>query len=189
MKIGIFGGSFNPPHKMHKQIALELIEKGYVNQVIYVPTGNKYQKKDLIQAKERLEMLRLMTSNYDNLLTSDYEIKNILTYTYQTLDYFKSIYPHDEIYFICGTDNLQELPTWRNYEYILNNYKIIAIVRDNANIKDIVKYLNTDNIIITKIQTQSISSTIIRNSLKEKHYSEYLDNEVMNYIRKRKLYY
>ena len=176
MKIGIFGGSFNPPHKMHKQIALELIEKGYVNKVIYVPTGNKYNKKDLIDANE-------------NLLISDYEIKNVLTYTYQTLDYFKNLYPNDKIYFICGTDNLRELTTWKNYEYILNNYKIIAIARYNDNIKDIVKDLNTNNIIISKIITQNISSTKIRNSLKQRKYTLDLDNGVMSYIKKRKLYY
>ena len=45
MKIGIFGGSFNPPHKMHKKIAKVLIKKGYVDKVIFVPTGMKYEYK------------------------------------------------------------------------------------------------------------------------------------------------
>ena len=45
MKIGIFGGSFNPPHNMHKNIALDLIKNKYLDKVIYVPTGNKYNKK------------------------------------------------------------------------------------------------------------------------------------------------
>ena len=46
MRIGIFGGSFNPPHKKHKNIAIELIQKNYIDKIIYVPTGNKYNKKD-----------------------------------------------------------------------------------------------------------------------------------------------
>ena len=46
MKIGIFGGSFNPPHNMHKNIALELIEHGYLDKVIYVPTGDSYEKNN-----------------------------------------------------------------------------------------------------------------------------------------------
>ena len=45
MKIGIFGGSFNPPHNMHENIALNLIANGYVDKVIYVPTGDNYNKK------------------------------------------------------------------------------------------------------------------------------------------------
>lgn len=188
MKIGIFGGSFNPPHKMHKRIALELIKKEYVEKVIYVPTGNKYSKKDLIDAKERFKMLKIMTQNNENLLVSNYELKNVLTYTYQTLDYFKSLYPNDEICFICGTDNLQEITTWRNYNYILDNYKIFVIKRNNDNIENIMNSVNTKNIIIININAKDLSSTSIRKSLKEDGYSFDLDDEVMDYIRKRKLY-
>ncbi len=188
MKIGIFGGSFNPPHKMHKKIALELIKNGYVDQVIYVPTGNKYNKKDLIDAKDRLEMLKIMTRNNENLSVSDYELKNTLTYTYQTLDYFQSIYPNDEIYFICGTDNLKELTTWNHYKHILNNYKIVVIERDNDNVEDIIKSLNSKNIIIGKIDSRNISSTKIRNNLKENQDFFDLDDEVISYIKEKNLY-
>ncbi len=188
MKIGIFGGSFNPPHKMHKKIALELIKKEYVEKVIYVPTGNKYSKKDLIDAKERLEMLRIMTQNNENLLVSDYELKNILTYTYQTLDYFKSLYPNAKVCFICGTDNLQEITTWKNYNYILNNYKILVIKRNNDNVENIMNSVNTRNIIIIDINAKDLSSTSIRKNLKENGYTFDLDDEVMDYIRQRKLY-
>ena len=100
MKIGIFGGCFNPPHKMHKSIALELIMNHYLDKVIYVPTGNKYNKTSLIDAKHRYNMLKLMTDDNTTLDVSDYELKNTLTYTYQTLDYFKDKYKKDEIYFI-----------------------------------------------------------------------------------------
>ncbi len=188
MKIGIFGGSFNPPHKMHKKIALDLIKRGYVEKVVYVPTGNKYNKKDLIDAKERLKMLKIMTKDNNNLLVSDYELKNVLTYTYQTLDHFKRIYPNDEIYFICGTDNLQEIKTWRNYEYILDNYKLLVIKRNNDNPKSIMSSLNTKNIIIININAKDLSSTNVRKSLKEVGYSDDLDDEIMVYLRNRKLY-
>ena len=186
MKIGIFGGSFNPPHKMHKKI--DLIKRGYVEKVVYVPTGNKYNKKDLIDAKERLKMLKIMTKDNNNLLVSDYELKNVLTYTYQTLDHFKRIYPNDEIYFICGTDNLQEIKTWRNYEYILDNYKLLVIKRNNDNPKSIMSSLNTKNIIIININAKDLSSTNVRKSLKEVGYSDDLDDEIMVYLRNRKLY-
>ena len=79
MKIGIFGGSFNPPHKMHKNIALNLIKNKYLDKVIYVPTGNKYNKKDLIDAMDRYNMLKIMIEGYKNLELSNYEIKNTLT--------------------------------------------------------------------------------------------------------------
>ena len=187
MKIGIFGGSFNPPHKMHKQIAIELIQKGYVHQVIYVPTGDPYQKKDLIAAKERLEMLKIMTRDQKNLFVSDYELQNHLTYTYQTLDYFQSMHPHDEIYFICGTDNLRELKTWKSYEYILSHYHLLVIQRNNDSLEKIRKDFNTPHITLCEIKTQNISSTQIRNGLK-RNESLSLDSEVLAYIKKRNLY-
>lgn len=95
MKIGIFGGCFNPPHNMHKKIALDLINNNYLDKVIYVPTGNRYNKKDLIDVKYRIEMLKLMCMDNNNLEGSDFELKNNLVYTYQTLDYFKMEYPDD----------------------------------------------------------------------------------------------
>lgn len=61
MKIGIFGGSFNPPHKAHFQIAKEILNQGLVDRIIFVPTGNRYNKKDLIPNKYRYEMLKMMT--------------------------------------------------------------------------------------------------------------------------------
>ena len=60
MKIGIFGGTFNPPHNMHKNIAVNLIKNNYLDKVIFVPTGNRYNKKDIIDFKDRYNMVKLM---------------------------------------------------------------------------------------------------------------------------------
>ena len=183
MKIGIFGGCFNPPHNMHKSIALDLINKNYLDKVIYVPTGDKYNKKELVEASHRYNMVKLMIENNPNLLVSDYEIKNKLTYTYQTLDYFKNKYPNDEIYFICGSDNLLELNTWRNYDYIINNYKILVIKRNRFDKVKINK-----NIILTDISMNDISSTMIRKDLNYILKNNNLDIKIYNYIKENKLY-
>ncbi len=188
MKIGIFGGCFNPPHKMHKNIALELVNNKYLDKVIYVPTGNKYNKTDLISDVDRFNMLKLMCQNSSNLDVSDYEFKTTLTYTYQTLDYFKSIYPNDDIYFICGADNLKEIDTWREYKYILENYKIIVINRNNIDLTCLInKYEQyKKNITIANIRTEELSSTKIRSILKDAPLEEilnYIDKEVYKYIK------
>lgn len=189
LKIGIFGGSFNPPHNMHKKIGLELIEKGYLDKVIYVPTGDKYQKKDLIDATKRYEMISVMIENSDDLSVSDYEIKNKLTYTYQTLSHFNHEYPKDEIYFVCGSDNLLELDTWNNYHYILDKYKILVIRRGEDEIEEKMK--EYPNIIKTDITMSNLSSTKIRNLIKEQDLEELstkLDLSVIEYIQKENLY-
>lgn len=189
MRIGIFGGSFNPPHNMHKKIGLELIEKGYLDKVIYVPTGDKYQKEDLIPAMKRYEMIKLMIKDSHDLSVSDYEIKNKLTYTYQTLSYFHHLYKDDEIYFICGSDNLLEFNTWNNYHYILDKYKILVIQRGEDEIEKITK--EYPNVIKTDITISNLSSTKIRELIKENNREELstkLDSSVIEYIKKENLY-
>lgn len=190
MKIGIFGGSFNPPHKMHKNISLELISNGYLDKVIYVPTGDNYKKKDLILFKTRYDMVKLMILDNKNLLVSDIGNKSC-EYTYQVLDYFKGVYKQDDIYFICGSDNLNEFDTWKNYEYILGNYKLLVIKRNSDNIDHIMKKYDKykENIIISNIKEKYLSSTIIRNSIKNnKNMNELLDDKVYEYIKRKKLY-
>lgn len=184
MRIGIFGGSFNPPHNEHRNIALNLIENNYVDKVIYVPTGNNYKKKTLINESHRYEMIKLMIKGYNNLELSDYELNSELVYTYQTLKHFKDIYKEDDIYFICGADNLKEITTWKNYNEILNNYKILVIGRNNINLNSIKEM--SLNIIDTNISVSNLSSTYIRNNIQNSN--KYLDKEVYEYIKNNKLY-
>ena len=188
MKIGIFGGSFNPVHNMHKNMALELIDKGYLDMVVYVPTGDKYEKRDLINFKDRLNMLKLMIVYNDKLDVSDIGNSHNYQYTYQVLDYFKNIYSDDEIYFICGSDNLEYFDTWMEYEYIFKNYKLLVIKRNGSNIDNILnKYVEyIDRIVITDIEENNISSTYIRNNLDKS--LGYLDDNVYRYIKKKRLY-
>ena len=192
MKIGIFGGSFNPPHKMHKKIAISLIKKHYVDKVIFVPTGSKYKyKNNLLSDKVRLEMLELMCKDNNNLEVSDYELKEKVVYTYETLDYFKNKYKNDEIYFICGTDNLSYIDKWQRGKYLLSNYKLLIIKRNSFEITSILeKYKDyKDNIIVTDIEENEISSTKIREMIyNNKRAETYLDKDVSDYITRNKLY-
>ena len=192
MKIGVFGGSFNPPHKLHLNIGLELVNKQYVDKVIYVPTGSKYKyKNNLLPDKNRLEMLEILTKTQEYLDVNDYELKDEVVYTCETLAYFKELYPNDEIYFICGADNLSYIDKWKNGEKILNNYKIIAMKRKGEDIEELLKkfvdYQN--NIIVADVEQQDISSTDIREKLKNnENVLDVLDKDVYEYIRKNKLY-
>ena len=185
MRIGIYGGSFNPPHLGHRDLALKLLFKNCIDKVIYVPVGDSYLKKDLIAFAYRFQMLKILFINNNNIDVSDYEAGGNLVYTYQTLDYFKERYKNDEIYFICGSDNLKNLNYWKNYEYIIKNYRLLVVLRD----KDIFENILNDNIIITDLMVTNISSTLIRNKLKQgEGCSDYLDESVYNYIKENNLY-
>lgn len=193
MKIGIFGGSFNPPHKMHLNIVEELLNEKVLDKVIIVPTGLHYSyKNNLVSNEHRYNMLKLMTKHNDKIEISDFEFKDEEIHSYDTLEYYKNIYKNDTIYFVCGLDNISYVDKWYKGEYLLNNYKFLVITRDTNNLDEILlKYEKyKDNIIITNIKSNTISSSYIREELKNKNsdLTAYVDQEVLNYIKENNLY-
>lgn len=193
MKIGIFGGSFNPPHKMHLNIVEELLNEKILDKVIIVPTGLHYSYKNNLASNEhRYNMLKLMTKHNDKIEISDFEFKAEEIHSFDTLEYYKNIYKNDTIYFVCGLDNISYVDKWYKGEYLLNNYKFLVITRDTNNLDEILlKYEKyKDNIIITNIKSNNISSSYIRDELKEKNYNlnDYLDQKVIDYIKENNLY-
>ncbi len=188
LKIGIFGGSFNPPHKSHIKIAKELIYKNYVDKLIFVPTASNYEKEDLVNINHRINMLNLTVNNKSMNVSNISD--NGCFYTYQVLDYFKKMYPNDELYFITGTDNLSYFKTWKRYRYILNNYHVIVIDRDN-NIDSLLSEFKRykDKIVVANIKIKAMSSTLIRSLINDnKSILKYVEKDVDNYIKTNGLY-
>ena len=191
MKIGIFGGSFNPPHKRHEEMAKFLLDR-YVDKIIFVPTGSNYEyKNNLISNEHRFNMVKLVANKYDNMEVSDFEMKDEVIYTWQTLDYFRDLYQSDEIYFICGSDNLSYVDKWKRGEYLLKNYKFLVIDRNTNRINDFIKRFSEykDNILLVEMELSNLSSTYIRkNVLKKQEIIRFLDKDVYEYIIKNSLY-
>ena len=192
MKIGIFGGCFNPPHKMHIEIATNLIKQGILDKVIFVPTGNNYTKAELVDIEQRVAMLNLLIDK-ENMEVSDISSNINYSYTFQVLDYYKTKYKDAQIFFICGTDNLKEFKAWKNYEYILSNYKLLVVARNGDNVDKIIqeytKYV--DNIYVASIEENLVSSTLIRKALKQGnngYVQKQLDSKVIEYIENKGLY-
>lgn len=194
MKIGIFGGSFNPPHKMHENIGKQLIEKGYLDKVIYVPTGEEYKyKSNLLPNELRFQMLKIITDKCASFGISNFEFQDKEIYTYETIRHFKEKYPADEIYFICGADNLSYIDKWEKGEAILKNDKIIAVARNTDNLDEILSRYQkfSPSIEIATINPIDLSSTDIRELIKNSDYEtlkKYLDSDVLDYIIKNNLY-
>ena len=192
MKLGIFGGSFNPPHNMHTDIANYMIKQQYVDKVVFVPTGSKYAyKNNLIEEEHRLNMLQILSDKNENIMVSDYELKSEVVYTIDTLKYFRELYPNDEIYFICGLDNFSYIDKWKNGKEILNNYKIIVINRDGNNLNELLDKFNEykDNIIVSNMEMKNISSTYIRDNIEDiAKVRDFIDKDVLRYIQENNLY-
>lgn len=188
MKIGIYGGSFNPVHNMHTQIVNNLLDKGYVDKVIILPTGNYYKKSNLLKGEERIRMLELAFKCDSRVSVCDYEFKNNLISTYRSLDYLQELNPDDELYFVMGADNLLSFHTWKKYEYILDNYNLIIIDRNDIEVsKEIDAYSKYRGkfIVAKDVLTSGISSSFIRDSFYNNNninYLEYLNKDVYEYI-------
>lgn len=122
MKLGILGGTFDPPHNGHLMLAEQT--RLYLNlaKVIFIPAGQPWAKASLpvSPAKHRREMARLAIQGCPYFSLSDIEIKRPgPSYTWETLEELKKIYPDDELYFILGWDNLKALPSWHKPERII----------------------------------------------------------------------
>lgn len=192
MRIGIFGGSFNPPHLRHQEMIEYLLKNNYVDKLIIVPTGKMYEyKNNLIDNKYRYEMLQIISKNYKNVIVSDYEFKDEVVHSFDTLSYYSKIYPDDEICFICGTDNLSYMDKWYRGLELLKKYTIIAINRNQDNFEAMLNKYQVlyKKIIKCDLIESSISSTTIREKIANNESTTGLLNpDVALYIKENGLY-
>ena len=195
--IAIFGGSFNPPINSHVFLAKQILDKFQkIEKLIFVPVSTKYQKQELIEDKYRYNMLKIICDKEERIEVSDIEMTtDKQLYTIQTLDIFKEKYKENDIYFVMGTDNLKEIEMWKESERLLKNYKIIVLEREDDKLENIIKnskllrkYKNS-LIKIDGIDKIFLSSTMIRNRIKNgENVEEFIDEEVLRYIKENKLY-
>lgn len=179
MRLGIYIGSFNPPHLGHIDVVNYLLINNYVDRVLIVPTLSYWNKVDLIDLKDRINMLKIFEN--DKIKVDDKH--NNYKYTYELMRALSNDY-NDELYLIMGADNIIEFDKWMNYQELLK-YKIIVVNRDNIDINRYInKYDSSNFIIVNDYKYKDISSSEIRNNLN----SKYLDKRVLKYIKDNHLY-
>lgn len=194
---GFFGGSFNPVTKAHVELAIEIVKKFKLNKVIFVPVGDNYQKKNLINEKHRYNMLKIATNKYQELEISDIELNQNKNLT--TLEAFQKIEKHYEKvkkYYIIGADNLYKMVASEDLETLASTYTYIVIQRGVIDAKEIIKSNpilkeNEKNFyIMENIKHNDTSSTHVRNNIENgnKDIDLNLQKEVLAYIEKNKLY-
>ena len=189
MKIAIYGGSFNPMHIGHEKIVDYVLKNLDMDKIIIIPVGiPSHRENNLEQSDTRLKICKEIFKNNKKVEVSDIEIKaEGKSYTYDTLLKLIEIYDKDNEFFeIIGEDSLKNLKTWRNYKELLNLCKFIVFRRkDDKNIEIDNEFLNNKNIIILENEYYNISSTEIRNKVKNKEDISGLVNEkVKNLIEK-----
>lgn len=197
-KIGIMGGTFDPIHVGHLMLAEEAMTQKGFEEVWFIPTGCSYMKKDrdVVSPEERLEMVRLAIADNDRMKCLDIETRRTgYTYSYETFEYLKDLYPEYDFYFIFGDDCLFNIENWKYPERIFKAVKILAATRNDSDLKKMemkgrelaekysahIEFLNFPNI--------EISSTDIRDRISKGKSIRYLvPDACLEYIIEKRLY-
>ena len=196
-RIGIMGGTFDPIHYAHLATAEFIKDKYELDKILFIPSGNPPHKpKDITNKYDRYNMVLLATKSNKDFLVSDVEVnKEIRSFTIDTLRQLKKMYKNIEIYFITGADAICDIEQWKDVE---ENFKLatfiaatrpgISPLKAQEKIDQLVKKYNA-NIISVYVPSLDISSTYIRDQLKENKTIRYLvPEDVEKYIYENKLY-
>jgi nicotinate-nucleotide adenylyltransferase len=200
MKIGLFGGSFDPIHEGHIITALKLLS--YVDKVIFIPTyfNPLKQHKPMFSESERLKLIRKVCDMHPNFDYSDYDVVTKNTSTVKTLQHMSNVYNDHKLYWIMGDDAFDNLRRWNNWKELFK-YATLLVVERNQSLAHTLKYADSiareinkefhlgwteDDypiILLYDLDIPQISSTLIRNKLKSKE--EYINNfeQILSKIR------
>lgn len=191
MNIGIFGGTFNPPHNGHLIIGEHVRERMRLDRILFIPSAISphKQREETVSSRDRLEMVRLAIQGNERFAFSDVEIvRGGVSYTVDTLQELCRTHPRDHFHLLIGLDNLPEFHSWKDPQRILELADVVVMSRPDFTPHSV------DPAIVREVTTCTvpeigISSREIRRRVKEGKSIRYLvPPDVEGYIRKRGLY-
>lgn len=201
-KIGVMGGTFDPPHIGHLLAAQSVADELLLDEVLFVPTGKKvYKSSDgIAEDNRRLDMVSLAIFDNPIFKMSDIEVKNQdVNYTANTLEKLKNICLNQGInphfYFIVGGDSLDYMEDWFEPQRIFNQCTVAAVARKGFNMsvlknkaEELKAKFNAD-IVFAQMPGVDFSSSMIKKCIKEGKSVRYmLCDKVYDYIIKNNLY-
>lgn len=145
MKIGIFGGTFDPVHNGHIALAKSAIEQVPFDRLIVVPARMQPFKvhQEVTSGEDRLNMLKLAFRDVPKAEVNGYELgKKGISYTVETMNHFKEEYPNDSVCFLMGTDAFLKILDWKNSEDLLRNYTFVIGGRPGYDEKELQQVAN-----------------------------------------------
>ncbi len=197
MKLGIYGGTFSPPHKGHIEAALAFCTQMKLDKLLIIPANLPPHKEifDNTSAGDRISMCKLAFSSIENAEISDIEIKRGgKSYTYLTLEELSK--DGDELYLLCGTDMILTFDLWKNFARIFE-LAIICYARRECDEQigyeideKVSEYRKKYGARIVKIEHKvvEISSTEIRSAIANGDATALLDEQTIGYIENGGLY-
>lgn len=187
------GGTFDPIHHGHLVAGSEVADRFGLDMVIYVPTGQPWQKADRVvsPAEDRYLMTVIATASNPRFYVSRVDIdRGGDTYTVDTLRDMRSQYPDADLFFITGADALAQIVTWRDWESMFGLAHFVGVTRPGYELDDdIIPEVHKDRISLVDIPAMAISSTDCRQRAAEGRPVWYLvPDGVVQYIAKRGMY-
>ncbi|HLO98259.1 MAG TPA: nicotinate-nucleotide adenylyltransferase [Fimbriimonas sp.] len=194
MRIGILGGTFDPPHFGHLKLAQAAIEALHLDEVILLPASRNPFKQHTraVPSEHRVAMCQLLQKYEPKIAVSDMELtRGGVSYTVDTLGELQMVHPGN-YWFIMGADSLKGFKDWRNPERILRLCRLAVAVRPPHDLEDVKLMVHEDylpKIDFIPIEPTEESSTEIREKLSRRHKITGLTPpEVVDYIRRHNLY-
>ncbi len=193
----IFGGTFDPIHIAHLNVAYEAMYQKSLSEIIFLPASIPPHKinNDISSSSHRINMIKLSIDNEPNFTINTYEIdKGGINYTFETINWFENNERDVEWYFLMGGDSLLEFTLWKNIELILKSVYVLVYPRAEEEMKDLIlkkdKLLGEYNgkIDILDVPRLDISSTAIRQLIKEGKSTPFVTQDTLKYIKENKLY-
>lgn len=192
-KVGIFGGTFDPPHIGHIALAEQVKKELKLAEVLVIPAYNSpFKQEDASPFRDRFEMTKLAFGGMEGFAVSDIEKKlDGISYTINTLRALKEILPpKTELYFIIGGDQLFTIEKWYRFESVLKESHVVAVTRGDISYTDMQEYANElGRIRVLNCDIPDISSTAVREKLAAgEDASGLVPEKVLEYIAKEGLY-
>lgn len=162
-KIGLYGGSFNPPHLGHALMILSVLMTKDLDEVWIIPCGEAPHKENLEPFDMRMGMCENTFGHINNVHVI--ELENHLptpSYTVNTLKTIKEHRPNYELFFIIGTDVVENVPEWKNAEGITDLARFMVVPRQGYPLMTLPGELGNAKIVKMGIELPELSSTLIR---------------------------
>jgi len=186
MKIALFGGSFDPVHLGHLAAAKAVYKALNLDKILFIPVGKHPLKKTnyLFSFAERYSFLEKSLHSYPHFEASRLdEDPGKFSYTSDLVRRVKLLYPASELFFLAGTDIVQELPKWHEYEWLLQNIKFV-IVNRNIPKPPSHKPEYFDKLLFVAMEPIDVSATEIRQRIKSgEDVSGMVPEEIVSEIR------
>ena len=196
MKIGLYGGAFNPVHNGHLALAEHFKNALELERFIFIPTHVPPHKSvdGLVSGEHRINMLSLALSGLDYCSVSDIEFRREgKNYTYDTVCELKKIYPDDEFFLIVGADQYFDFQKWYRADELLRQVTVCSAARENNQYRQMLEYKskhdNMQNTVVCNFDVTEISSSKIRNMISTgQSVTEFVPDSVLRYIKENNLY-